>query len=77
MNCKKKKAEERIIDAAIRWYNIGVEDGRKWEAANQKDNEIIEIDEDGNINHKVNILRDPEGEYALTGGVQGEISSEI
>ena len=63
----RKSEESRRIEAAIRWYNIGVEDGRKWENANQNDNEVIEIDEEGNIRHKdkLNILRDPEGEYAL------------
>ncbi len=62
-----KPAEDRIIDAAIRWYNIGVEDGRKWEAVERNNGEVIEIDENGNLKHnkKSNILRDPEGEYAL------------
>ncbi len=63
----RENEENRRIEAAIRWYNIGVEDGRKWENVNQNDDEVIEIDEEGNIRHKnkLNILRDPEGEYAL------------
>lgn len=62
----RKGEEDRSIEVAIRWYNIGVEDGRRWEVANQNDGEVVEIDEDGNVRHKgkLNILRDPEGEYA-------------
>ncbi|KKM68232.1 hypothetical protein LCGC14_1462890 [marine sediment metagenome] len=69
----KKSAQHRRIEAAIRWYNIGVEDGARWEVAMQNDAEVTEIDEEGNIKHqrKLNILRDPEGEYADTGDEEG------
>ncbi len=70
----RKSVECRIIEASIRWYNIGVEDGRKWGAPDQNNGEVIEIDEDGNFKpkSKVNILRDPEGEYALSPLQKGE-----
>ena len=63
----KKSTEDLRIETAIHWYNIGVGDGRKWEAAARNDDPVIEIDGEGNIKHKhkLNILRDPEGEYAL------------
>lgn len=61
-----KSAGERRIDTAIKWYNIGVEDGRRWEARDH--DKVVEIDEAGDIQRKVklNILRDPEGEYSIS-----------
>lgn len=60
----KKSAEQRNIETAVHWYNLGVTDGRKWEAAD-RDDSLIEIDGEGNIRHKrkLNVLREPNGEY--------------